>query len=115
MKVVKNMKTRNGFVSNSSSSSFVCIAKPGIIQNILKSEDKFTEKIVKYYLNPTSSKKIILDGNTYEMWIHRIYTEDFGCECDLKESEYEFAYEKWQKFISKLQNLPDVVVKDESC
>jgi len=109
------MKIRSGFVSNSSSSSFVCIAKPGVIQKALKGEDKLTQKVVKGYLNPNNASEIVLDGNKYELYQMTISTEDFGCDCDLDEEEYEVAYEKWGDFTAKLAKLPNVVVRDEYC
>ena len=110
------MKIRSGFVSNSSSSSFVCITKPGVIKELLKGEDDTTKKVVLSYLNPQRAEKITLDGNTYEMWQMTISTEDFGCDCDLGEDEYnEEAYDKWTDFIDKLAKTPNVVVRDEGC
>lgn len=109
------MKIRSGFVSNSSSSSFVCIAKPGVIQEALKNEDEVTQKVVKSYLNPRNAYKITLDGNKYELYQMTISTEEFGCDCDLDEDDYEQAYEKWGDFTAKLAKLPNVVVRDENC
>lgn len=109
------MKIRNGFVSNSSSSSFVCIAKPGVINKLLKGEDNVTKKVVNHYLNSLRADKITLDGNTYEMWQMTISTEEFGCDCDLKDDEYEQAWDKWMEFTEKLSETPNVVVRDEAC
>lgn len=109
------MKIRSGFVSNSSSSSFVCIAKPGVIKEALKGEDEVTKKVVKSYLDSSRADKITLDGNTYELYQMTISTEEFGCDCDLDEEEYEQAYEKWGDFTAKLAKLPNVVVRDEYC
>jgi len=112
------MKIRNGFVSNSSSSSFVCIAKPGVIETALKEEDEITKKVVNEYLNPKKADKIILDGNVYELYHMTISTEEFDCGCnldDLDEDDYEIAYEKWCDFTNKLSKLPNVVVRDEGC
>ncbi len=109
------MKIRSGFVSNSSSSSFVCIAKPGVIQEALKGEDKVTQKVVKSYLNPSNANKITLDGNKYELYQMTISTEEFGCDCDLDEDDYEKAYDKWCEFTQKLSETPNVVVREEGC
>lgn len=106
------MKIRSGFVSNSSSSSFICIAKPGIIQKTLNGEDEVTKKVVKGYLDFNRADKITLDGNTYELYQMTISTEEFGCDCDLDEDEYEQAYEKWVNFTAKLSKLPNVIVRD---
>ncbi len=104
------MKIRTGFVSNSSSSSFVCIAKPGVIKKLLKDEDDTTKKVGSHYFNPNRANKITLDGNTYEMWQMTISTEEFGCDCDLGEDESETAYDKWNDFTAKLAKTPNVVV-----
>ena len=110
------MKIRSGFVSNSSSSSFVCIAKPGVIQKALKDEDKLTQKVVKGYLNPNNASEIVLDGNKYELYQTTISTDDFACDCDLdSEEDYEKAYDAWSDFTAKLAQIPNVVVRDEYC
>jgi hypothetical protein len=109
------MKIRNGFVSNSSSSSFICIAKPGVVQKALEKEDEVTKKVVAGYLNPKDADKITLDGNTYELYKMTISTEEFGCDCDLDGDEYEQAYDKWNDFTAKLAKIPNVIVRDEYC
>lgn len=109
------MKIRSGFVSNSSSSSFVCIAKPGVVKQLLEDEDRITKKVVQSYLNPENANTITLDGNTYDMWQMTISTEEFGCDCGLMESEYERAYDKWNDFTTKLAKTPNVVVKEDGC
>lgn len=109
------MKIRQGFVSNSSSSSFVCIAKPGVIKELLKKEDEITQKIANSYLDPKYAEKIELDGNKYEMYQTVIYTEEFGCDCDLTEDECEEAYDKWNDFVDKLSQTKNVVVREEGC
>jgi hypothetical protein len=109
------MKIRSGFVSNSSSSSFVCIAKPGVIAKVLQDEDDVTKKVALSILNPKRADKITLDGNTYEMWQEIISTEEFGCDCDLNEDEYEIAYDKWIHFTNKLSKTKNVVVSDTGC
>ena len=107
------MKIRNGFVSNSSSSSFVCIVKPGVIKTALKGEDELTIKVVNEYLKPDFSVKITLDGNKYELYSLTLSTEEFGCGCDLTDEESEEAYDKWNDFTEKLSKLPNVVVREE--
>ena len=106
------MKIRSGFVSNSSSSSFVCIAKPGVVKTLLKGEDDITKKVVQSLLNPKDARKITLDGNTYEMWHMTISTEEFACDCNLNDDELEQAYDKWNDFTAKLAKTPNVVVDD---
>lgn len=106
------MKIRSGFVSNSSSSSFVCIAKPGKVAEMLKDEDEITQKVVKGYLDSRDAEKITLDGNKYEMWSFELSTEEFGYDCDLDEDEAEQAYDKWNDFIAKLGKEKNVVVSD---
>jgi len=106
------MKIRSGFVSNSSSSSFVCITTPGKIDEMLKNEDETTQKIVKSYLSPRGMEKIKLGGNTYHMWQFELSTEEFGCDCGLDEDEYDYAYDKWNDFTAKLGKEKDCVVSD---
>lgn len=106
------MKIRSGFVSNSSSSSFVCITKPGKVKEMLKNEDEITQKVVSSYLNSKNCEKITLDGNKYEMWQFELSTEEFGYDCGLEDDEYETAYDKWNDFTQKLSKEKNVVVSD---
>ena len=109
------MKIRNGFVSNSSSSSFVCIAKPGVIKKLLKNEDEITQKVVNTYLNQEYAKKIKLDTNEYELYQLVIDTEEFGSYCDLDTEQREEALDKWDKFTNKLSKMKSVVVHERDC
>ena len=107
------MKIRSGFVSNRSSSRFICIAKPGVVQKALEKEDEVTKKVVAGYLNSKNADKITLDGNTYELYQMTISTEEFGCDCDLDDDEYEHADDIWNEFTAMLAKTPYVVIRDE--
>lgn len=109
------MKTRNGFVSNSSSSSFVVIAKPNVIEKMLKKEDEITQKVCDEYLGKHNSEPITLDDKEYELYQFIVATEEFGCDCDLDEDEYDQAYDKWSDFINKLEKTKNVIVRSTGC
>lgn len=107
------MKLRNGFVSNSSSSSFICIAKLNTIENLINEEkDKITKKIVSRYLNSTNCQRFILDNNRYEIWNLIISSEDLGLDCSLTDKQLEVAYNKWIDFTDKLKHIPNVFISE---
>lgn len=106
------MKVRQGFVSNSSSSSFVVIAKPGVIKEMLKKEDKITKKVCGEYFH--GSDIIELDGNKYELFQFTVSTDDIGCDCGLGD-DYEKAYDKWLEFTDKLGKTEGVIIRDTGC
>ena len=104
------MKIRSGFVSNSSSSSFIIIANPGKVKELLKQESKGLQSAAKNYLN--RPENITLDGNKYELHQFVMCTEDFGCDC---EEDSETVYDKWNDFTTKLGNNKDIVIRETSC
>lgn len=70
------MKTRSGFVSNSSSSSFVILAKDEDIKKVLSSQPPYIRKFLKSEFFNGGKKKIV--GNeTYRLIQGTYYTDEW--------------------------------------
>jgi hypothetical protein len=107
------MKVRSGFVSNSSSSSFVIIAKPGKIDKLIDKEDDVTQTVARSFLDSKNAERIKLDGNEYDLYQFSFSTEEFGCDMNLADEDYEVAYDKWNDFEAKLTKQKDIIVKSQ--
>lgn len=108
------MQTRHGFVSNSSSSSFVVIAKSGTIPKMLKKEDELTQKIISFYLNPNCKTNIVLDEKKYELytflyeWGEFINPGDYG----LTDDDVFLIEDKGNAFLDKLKITKNITIKE---
>ena len=104
------MKIRNGFVSNSSSSSFVVIATEDTISKAKNKLSKFGKAVVDEVAREFND--VTLDGRTYKMSQGSYSTEEFASDAcsefareegmDDDDEGYwdlgEKAMQEWQKF-----------------
>lgn len=110
------MKTRTGFVSNSSSSSFVIIAKPGSVREIIKTQDDLTQRVANEYVGPYNCNKINLQGVELDVWNFVVHTENFGEDVELKSGEdYDDLYHKWDNLVNSLKQDARVKVLENCC
>ena len=72
------MKTRSGYVSNSSSSSFVILAKDEDIKQSLSVLPAKTKKFIKNEIL-INGKKVIVGKATYKLYFGTYYTDNW-CE-----------------------------------
>jgi len=79
------MKTRQGFVSNSSSSSFVMLSTKENIKQALDILSPKERKFIKeQFVTNGSREKVLVDGKEYELRFGTYYTDDWpidDCQC----------------------------------
>lgn len=96
------MKTRHGFVSNSSSSSFVVIAPKDVVETVLKTLTPYEQAVAKHVQQ--GDKKFmggivsIFQGSTgnNDVW-------EYGFEFEGETSDDDNTYDAWDTFLTKLK------------
>lgn len=105
------MKIRQGFVSNSSSSSFVCILRKDEADKVLLNMTPIQRAMFDYVFGPS---KIELGIEVYEMngaaGDNYYFYEDFDCPEELRE-EFETKYdysdsELWEEVDNFIGQIP---------
>ena len=77
------MKTRNGFVSNSSSSSFVILSTKESLKAALDTLDPKARKFIKSQFVMSGDKKnVTIDDKKYELRTGVYYNDEWPIECD---------------------------------
>lgn len=107
------MKTRNGFVSNSSSTSFVIIATQKIVDKSKKTLSELGKLVID---SETKFEPIVLDGKSYIMAMGVNSSEEFAYSAienymEIKgmgegDESYELsdeAQEQWEKFTDEIE------------
>jgi len=113
------MKTRQGFVSNSSSSSFVVVAKKEDFDKILNESDKYTRQVINelgFSTHEFAGTEVIalagMNGNESSFEYMTIdLDDDVQDEYDIHDEGYEGLY---YEFESKLKQL-GAIVKYTDC
>ena len=113
------MKIRNGFVSNSSSSSFVVIAPKEDVDIVLKSMKEYEQAVINFVKTETNflnTKINIFSGMTgnYDSW-------EYGFDFDVEEwTEKEGldpddfnTYDVWEKFQEALEKQTKNIIVQE--
>jgi hypothetical protein len=90
------MKTRTGFVSNSSSSSFVLISPPSAVVSALSALSKEGQSLINEHILYGATNETI-NGQKMTVAVGEINTEDFGSSI-YDDDSYEKALEDWQSF-----------------
>jgi hypothetical protein len=103
------MKIRSGFISNSSSSSFIIIAPGDIINTATKSMSKFGQAVVDDVIGEL--EEITLDGKTYTLAHSHYSTEEFADRAcsEFQDKECEEALNEWKKFQTAVTKLGGIV------
>lgn len=103
------MKIRNGFVSNSSSSSFVLVVSKrehDYVMKQLKSEDKneFLKRIFKYADVRTflGQDVIVLTGGSYDDYT--VYGQLSSDDLEYDRDEFDYAGDAWDATVGVIWN-----------
>jgi hypothetical protein len=100
------MKTRQGFVSNSSSSSFVLITTKEMLEEAKQSLTQFGKDLVDSVIQEPSKAKIF--GKNCLVFWGEYNSEEMGSdlECEkYSESEWDTLYDQWGLFLDKTNEL----------
>ena len=99
------MKIRQGFISNSSSTSFVLITtREAIDEEFGKIKDANLKKIIRSELRPP--KQVSLFGEKVLIYLDRISSEDFGCDCDIEDDSGEY-HSRFFEFLERVGGRKD--------
>jgi len=109
------VKVRSGFVSNSSSSSFVLIAKKEDFDKVFAEADKYTQRVIKelgYEIRKFAGTEVVviagMDGNysSFEYMSISIDEEDRANENFVKDDFYPSAL--YYEFSEKLNQFETI-------
>ena len=111
------MKIRSGFVSNSSSSSFVVIAAKDVVDTVLATLSPYEQAVAKYvqqadkkFMGGTVSIFQGMTGN-YDSW-------EYGFEYEGEQPEdCDGTYDAWDNFIEKLKasGAENLIISESDC
>lgn len=96
------MKTRQGFVSNSSSSSFVVIAPKDVVETVLQTLTPYEQAVAKHV--KVNDRKFM--GGTVSIFQGSTGNQDsweYGFEFEGETSEDDNTYDAWETFVTKLR------------
>lgn len=106
------MKLRKSFVSNSSSSSYVIIAPPDLLDTFMDEFDDITRSIVAAFIDVDGMKNIVLDKKKYEVFQCTAERGEFiePSLFELGMDDIPMIEEKWLTFFDKLGKQKNVAI-----
>jgi len=101
------MKTRFGFVSNSSSSSFVVVIEKDLFQNIIKNLDEYNKDILEYLFDTNYfSNSIKIENKEIIIFNHVFHEENYENNAPKKIKNIEIEdYYNFKKISEKSMSL----------
>ena len=108
------MKIRQGFVSNSSTSSFVIMCSKKIYELALEKCSEFGRAVIKHELPLRNEYKYELDGNEYYMWHGEKSSEEWGYDIPYPKKKTEVEPEEdseWRSFKEEEEGIDE----EEKC
>jgi hypothetical protein len=115
------MKYRNGFVSNSSSSSFVVVVAKETADKVLGGMDKYDQSVINFirkdqtFLGKNVSVFTCMTGNM-SSWEWEWDIKKEARKAGITESEAPYVDEVWENFRDRLKKeTRDMISHQESC
>lgn len=115
------MKIRSGFVSNSSSSSFVVVAPKKVVDKVLSEMDGYEQAVINFvkqnktFVGIPVSVLSCMTGNL-DSWEYGFDSKKEAKKAGIDPDETPSTYDVWDDFIEKLgKETTDYILNEESC
>lgn len=115
------MKIRNGFVSNSSSSSFVVVVSKKDADEVINEMNAYEQAVINFikknqkFMGKEVSVFTCMSGNM-DSWEYCFDSDKEAEKAGIDPDEAPFPVEVWDDFVDKLkEKTTDIIYSEESC